>query len=44
MVTFSPIPHEDEGWVYFSGPVRCLHFHMNTGGTPSYGAFGGSHN
>ena len=29
---------------YFSGPVGSLLFHMDTGGTPSYGAYGGSHN
>ena len=27
-------------WVYFSGPVGYLLFHMDTGGTPSYRAYG----
>ena len=28
-------------WVYFSGPVGYLLFYMDTGGTPSYRAYGG---
>ena len=32
------------GWVYFSGPVGCIPFHMDTRVTPPYGAYEGSHN
>ena len=40
----SSAPMKMGAWVYFAGPMGCLPFHMGTGGTPSYGAYGGSHN